>query len=53
MAQTKFVLKCSVCKDGNYVKTKNKQNVTGNLTLKKFCPKCRVHTPHGEARLRK
>ena len=53
MPQTKFVLKCSTCKVNNYVKTKNKQNVTANMTLSKYCPKCRQHTPHGEARLRK
>jgi large subunit ribosomal protein L33 len=53
MPQTKFVLKCQTCKDNNYVKTKNKTNVTTALTLNKFCPKCRQHTPHAEARLRK
>ena len=53
MAQTKFVLKCSSCKVNNYVKTKNRQNVTSSLTLNKYCPRCRRHTPHTETRLRK
>ena len=53
MAQTKFMWKCSVCGGQNYVTAKNRQNVTEKLVLNKHCPRCRVHTPHEEARLRR
>jgi large subunit ribosomal protein L33 len=51
--QTKFILQCSTCKSHNYVTTKNRQNVTDRLALKKHCRKCNTHTTHNEARLRK
>ena len=53
MPQTKFVMECSVCKDHNYVTSKNRQNVSDRLKLNKFCPKCGKHTEHSETRLRK
>jgi large subunit ribosomal protein L33 len=53
MPQTKFVLKCSQCGVQNYVTAKNRQNVTEKLVLNKHCPKCRAHTKHEEARLRR
>jgi len=53
MPQTKFVMECSKCKDHNYVTSKNRQNVSERLKLKKFCPKCGTHTEHSETRLRK
>ena len=51
--QTKFTLQCSVCKSQNYLTTKNRQNVSGKVTLKKHCRKCNQHTEHAETRLRK
>jgi large subunit ribosomal protein L33 len=53
MPQTKFTLQCSVCKMQNYLTTKNRQNVSEKLTLKKHCRKCNAHTEHAETRLRK
>jgi large subunit ribosomal protein L33 len=53
MAQTKFMLKCSVCGGQNYVTSKNRQNVTERLILSKYCRVCRQHTKHEEARLRR
>ena len=53
MPQTKFMLKCNVCGSQNYVTSKNRANVTEKLVLSKFCSKCRAHTKHDEARLRK
>lgn len=53
MPQTKLILQCRDCDAQNYVTSKNRQNVTGTLTLKKFCSKCRKHTVHRETRLRR
>jgi len=52
MAAEKFWLACTVCGNYNYVTSKNKQNVTGKIKLKKYCPKDRKHTEHTETRLR-
>ncbi|MDH7568477.1 MAG: 50S ribosomal protein L33 [Armatimonadota bacterium] len=41
---------CNECKSRNYTTTKNKQNDQQRLELKKFCPRCRTHTVHREAR---
>ncbi|HEY3396742.1 MAG TPA: 50S ribosomal protein L33 [Armatimonadota bacterium] len=53
MPQTKFMLKCPECNGQNYVTSKNRTNVTEKLILSKYCPVCRKHTKHEEARLRK
>jgi len=53
MAATKIILRCSDCGRNNYYTEKNRQNVSGNLTLKKHCSTCRKHTEHKETRLRK
>ncbi len=45
-----IVLACSECKRRNYTSQKNKETLTGRLELKKFCPACRKHTLHKEAR---
>ena len=41
-------LVCEVCNKQNYVTQKNKVNMTEALKLKKYCNKCRKHTPHKE-----
>lgn len=43
-------LECTECKNRNYATTKNKRNDPDRLTRNKFCPTCRKHTPHREAR---
>ena len=59
MAKTKVVeLVALACTqhDGlelrNYTTTKNRRNTQGKLELKKYCPRCRTHTVHREARVR-
>jgi large subunit ribosomal protein L33 len=43
-------LACTECKARNYDTTKNKQKQKNRLEVSKFCPSCRKHTPHREAR---
>ncbi len=43
-------LECTECKHWNYTTSKNKRNDPDRMNLKKFCPACRKHTPHREAR---
>jgi large subunit ribosomal protein L33 len=45
-----IVLACSECKERNYTTTKSRRNNPDRLELSKFCPRCRKHTPHKEAR---
>ena len=44
-----ITLVCSECEARNY-KTSRKQSQQGQLELKKFCPKCKKHTVHKEAK---
>lgn len=39
---------CTVCKNQNYVVSKNKVNTTEALKLKKYCNKCKKSTGHKE-----
>jgi large subunit ribosomal protein L33 len=41
-------LTCTVCKNRNYVTTRNKINTQEKLLLKKFCNHCRKVTEHKE-----
>ena len=41
-------LVCIVCKNRNYVTTRNKLNSEEKLLLKKFCKHCRKVTDHKE-----
>ncbi|HOX28643.1 MAG TPA: 50S ribosomal protein L33 [bacterium] len=41
---------CSECKSKNYYTSKNKQNTSVKVELKKYCKKCRKHTTHKEAK---
>ncbi len=43
-------LSCTTCKRKNYTTTKNKKKHTEKLELKKFCPFCKTHVLHKEAK---
>ncbi|MBM3304687.1 MAG: 50S ribosomal protein L33 [Candidatus Aminicenantes bacterium] len=45
-----ITLQCGGCKRRNYSSTRNKKTQTEKLETKKFCPYCRKHTPHKEAK---
>jgi large subunit ribosomal protein L33 len=45
-----ITMACNDCKSRNYATTKNKQSDPQRLELKKFCPRCRTHTQHREAK---
>ena len=45
-----FSMACNDCKERNYTTTKNKRNDPDRLELRKFCPRCRHHTAHREAK---
>lgn len=42
-------LVCSVCKNQNYITTRNKVNLEGKLVIKKFCKNCKKMTEHKES----
>jgi large subunit ribosomal protein L33 len=44
----KIGLVCTVCKNRNYVTTRNKLNTPEKVSLIKFCSKCRKKTDHKE-----
>ncbi|OGM20382.1 50S ribosomal protein L33 [Candidatus Woesebacteria bacterium RIFCSPHIGHO2_01_FULL_38_9] len=41
-------LVCSVCKSQNYMTERNKLNMEGKLTLKKYCKRCKQQRLHKE-----
>jgi large subunit ribosomal protein L33 len=41
-------LDCTECNNQNYITTRNKVNMEGKLTLKKYCKHCRKRTLHKE-----
>jgi large subunit ribosomal protein L33 len=43
-------LACTECKERNYTTEKNRRNDSGRLELKKYCRRCRTHTPHRESK---
>ncbi len=45
-----ITLACEECKGRNYVTDKNRSNTRDRLELKKYCNRCRKHTPHKETR---
>ena len=47
-AVMKFGLVCSVCKNSNYVTSKNKIENKDKIELNKYCRHCRKHTLHKE-----
>ena len=42
-------LSCGECKERNYHTDKNKRK-TERLSLRKYCSRCRKHTPHKETK---
>ncbi|KKP23894.1 MAG: 50S ribosomal protein L33 [candidate division TM6 bacterium GW2011_GWF2_28_16] len=49
-ARTIIHFECSDCKNRNYSKIVSKKRKFEKLNLKKFCPKCRVHSMHKETK---
>ncbi|MDO8570613.1 MAG: 50S ribosomal protein L33 [Candidatus Daviesbacteria bacterium] len=45
-------LDCSVCKNQNYLTSKNVINDKDKISLKKFCKKCRKVTSHTESKVK-
>ncbi|MEK7847501.1 MAG: 50S ribosomal protein L33 [Chloroflexota bacterium] len=43
-------LACTQCQQRNYTSTKNRRNDSQRIELKKFCPRCRIHTLHRETK---
>ncbi|MFC1710353.1 50S ribosomal protein L33 [Patescibacteria group bacterium] len=41
-------LVCEECKSQNYTTERNKINIEGKLTLKKYCKRCKKQTLHKE-----
>ncbi|MBC8265200.1 MAG: 50S ribosomal protein L33 [Anaerolineales bacterium] len=41
---------CTECQERNYTSQKNRRNDSGRLEFKKYCPRCRTHTPHRETK---
>ena len=51
MAREIITFQCGDCKNRNYTSTKNKKRTTDKLAFRKFCPACRSHTMHKEAKV--
>ena len=49
-ARILITLACGTCKMRTYHTTKNRKNDPDRLELNKYCPKCRVYTPHRESK---
>jgi large subunit ribosomal protein L33 len=50
MPREMITMQCTECKEKNYTSTKNKKTMPDRLELSKFCPRCRKHQPHKEAK---
>jgi large subunit ribosomal protein L33 len=48
-SRTRVALACTECDSRNY-QTTRKADQQGQLTLKKFCPRCNKHTVHKETK---
>lgn len=46
----KIILSCTECKERNYHMTKNKRLHPERVEYKKFCERCKKHTPHKETK---
>ena len=49
-ARGTIYIACTECQERTYTTTKNRKNDTQRLELKKYCPRCRVHRLHREAK---
>ena len=45
-----ITLQCGDCRERNYTTMKNRRNDPDRMELRKFCPRCRGHRMHKEAR---
>ena len=45
-----ITLSCNECRERTYNSSKNRRNDPQRLELKKYCPRCRMHTEHREVR---
>jgi len=45
-----ITMQCGECKERNYSTTKNRKTTPDRLEMKKFCKRCRKHTPHKEVK---
>jgi large subunit ribosomal protein L33 len=43
-------LACGECKRRNYATTKDRKKQAGRIEIKKYCPYCRKHVAHREAK---
>ncbi|HNQ44876.1 MAG TPA: 50S ribosomal protein L33 [bacterium] len=51
MSQDNMIkLECTVCRSINYFSHKNKKIIKDRLVMKKYCPKCKMHTEHKETK---
>lgn len=48
--RTKVTLACTECKNRNYDTFKNSKTTTDRLEFNKYCPFCKKHTAHKEAK---
>ena len=48
--RAKITFECTECKHRNYDSIKNKKNDPDRLVLSKYCPFCKKHTEHKEAK---
>lgn len=48
--RTTVDLACTECRQRTYTTQKNKRNDPDRLELRKYCPRCRLHLTHREAR---
>ncbi len=44
-------LECTICKERNYLTSKNKVNTTNKMEIRKFCPRCNKTTLHKERKV--
>jgi large subunit ribosomal protein L33 len=44
------MIACSTCHDRNYATPKSAQLLTARLEIKKYCPRCSIHTLHRETK---
>ncbi len=45
-----ITLACNDCRSRNYATSKNKQKHPDRLEFRKYCPTCRKHVVHREAK---
>jgi large subunit ribosomal protein L33 len=48
--RTIITFECKSCKERNYTTTKNKKKTQDKLVRRKYCPRCRKHQEHREAK---